>query len=233
MNKRYNELLKDGRWQMKRIKILERDHFRCVRCGKSAEEGTQLHVHHKFYDGRAPWEYEDKDLITLCEDCHNRIHGKSDDIKPGDLMQYEHSDATNTGFVIYANKEKDLVCTLTYDDLSGTDDIWLEYWKWDIFLKETEKVSPEDVLGDELFEVWLVNVYLRARWTPIHWDLTTACAVGRNGKGGRFLHDAARVIARSQALIEFRKRISLSGRKKALLDKGGRALYVYTVVHDR
>ena len=85
MNKRYNELLKDGRWQMKRIKILERDHFRCVRCGKSAEEGTQLHVHHKFYDGRAPWEYEDKDLITLCEDCHNRIHGKSDDIKPGGL----------------------------------------------------------------------------------------------------------------------------------------------------
>jgi len=98
MNKRYNELLKDGRWQMKRIKILERDHFRCVRCGRSAEEGTQLHVHHKFYDGRAPWEYEDKDLITLCEDCHNRIHGKSDDIKPGDLMQYEHSDATNMGF---------------------------------------------------------------------------------------------------------------------------------------
>lgn len=85
MNKRYNELLKDGRWQMKRIKILERDHFMCARCGKSAEEGTQLHVHHKFYDGRAPWEYEDKDLITLCEDCHNRIHGKSDDVKPGDL----------------------------------------------------------------------------------------------------------------------------------------------------
>ena len=45
MNKRYNELLKDGRWQMKRIKILERDHFRCVRCGKSAEEGDACEIY--------------------------------------------------------------------------------------------------------------------------------------------------------------------------------------------
>ena len=34
-----------------------------------------LNVHHKFYiKGLAPWEYEDDALITLCEDCHKKIH---------------------------------------------------------------------------------------------------------------------------------------------------------------
>lgn len=219
MNKRYNELLKDGRWQMKRIKILERDHFMCARCGRSAEEGTQLHVHHKFYDGRAPWGYEDKDLITLCEDCHNRIHGKSDDIKPGDLIQYDHSDSTNTGFVYYANKEKDLVCTLTYDNLCSTESIWLEYWKWDIFLKRTEKASQEDVLRYELFEDWLVNVYFNIHHAERKYSL--------------ILNDVVWIIERNPVLSGIIDGLSFSDREKVILDKGEERLSVYTVEHYR
>ena len=34
-----------------------------------------LNVHHKYYiKGKAPWEYEDDALITLCEDCHKKAH---------------------------------------------------------------------------------------------------------------------------------------------------------------
>lgn len=64
----YIEKLKDPRWQKKRLKILERDGFKCVMCGCETET---LHVHHKFYlKNKDPWDYDDKYLTTLCEACH-------------------------------------------------------------------------------------------------------------------------------------------------------------------
>jgi hypothetical protein len=67
----YFELLKDPRWQKRRLEILERDGWNCVDCG----DGTKtLHVHHRYYEWRLkPWEYEDDALTTLCEPCHERI----------------------------------------------------------------------------------------------------------------------------------------------------------------
>lgn len=64
----YFELLKDPRWQKKRLKIMERDNFECVECGDA--EST-LNVHHGAYlKGKKPWEYPDEMLRTLCESCH-------------------------------------------------------------------------------------------------------------------------------------------------------------------
>ena len=66
---KYSELLRDPKWQKKRLKILERDKFQCRAC--EATEET-LHVHHIIYDYKLkPWEYLDCDLITLCEYCHS------------------------------------------------------------------------------------------------------------------------------------------------------------------
>lgn len=64
----YSELLKDPRWQKKRLKILERDKWTCQVC----EEKTKtLHVHHLRYNKNPnPWEIDDNFLITLCVDCH-------------------------------------------------------------------------------------------------------------------------------------------------------------------
>lgn len=66
--KTYSEKLTDPRWQQKRLRIFERDGFACRNCG----DGTStLNVHHIVYlSGRDPWEYEDKALLTLCEQCH-------------------------------------------------------------------------------------------------------------------------------------------------------------------
>lgn len=68
-------LFKHPEWQKKRLKILERDEFTCVRCGDDQET---LHVHHTFYwdkeDEVCPWEYSDASLITLCDYCHDIEH---------------------------------------------------------------------------------------------------------------------------------------------------------------
>jgi hypothetical protein len=66
----YSEKPKDPRWQRKRLEIMERDGFKCIKC--KAENQT-LHVHHVAYlRGKAPWEHPDSGMITLCVKCHDR-----------------------------------------------------------------------------------------------------------------------------------------------------------------
>ncbi len=51
--------------------VLKRDDYTCQCCGKH-KEGTKLHVHHiesRKTGGNAPG-----NLITLCEDCHKKLH---------------------------------------------------------------------------------------------------------------------------------------------------------------
>jgi hypothetical protein len=63
----YKEKLLNPKWQKKRLEILSRDNFRCTFCGDSEKT---LHVHHLHYNGKDPWEIENKLLITLCDVCH-------------------------------------------------------------------------------------------------------------------------------------------------------------------
>lgn len=71
----YARQLLDPRWQKKRLDILSRDRFTCVKCGDKART---LHVHHKYYvTGRMPWQYPDVSLESLCEKCHQ--HGSNPD----------------------------------------------------------------------------------------------------------------------------------------------------------
>ncbi len=62
----YTNKLRSPEWQKKRLKILQRDNWACCKC---ADRTTTLNVHHLKYSGD-PWETEESDLITLCEDCH-------------------------------------------------------------------------------------------------------------------------------------------------------------------
>jgi len=64
----YNSQYLDPRWQKKRLKILERDDWRCQICGN---DEITLHVHHRLYiQNKSIWDYPDHLLITLCESCH-------------------------------------------------------------------------------------------------------------------------------------------------------------------
>ena len=67
----YGELLRDPRWQRRKAEILQRDNFTCQLCTDTLSE---LQIHHKkYYTGKKPWEYDDKDLITLCIHCHQKV----------------------------------------------------------------------------------------------------------------------------------------------------------------
>lgn len=80
----YAEKLRDIRWFEFREAFVKRQplsadyrHF-CCDCG--VEDGTdgpesKLNVHHRHYiDGKEPWEYEDQDLLLICDKCHGYIH---------------------------------------------------------------------------------------------------------------------------------------------------------------
>jgi hypothetical protein len=75
----YGALLFDKRWKEKRNVILIRDNNKCVICGNDED----LQIHHRQYQFvtalkqfKAPWEYSDRMLITLCNTCHQRGHSK-------------------------------------------------------------------------------------------------------------------------------------------------------------
>lgn len=64
--KTYSDLLKDPRWQKKRLEVFNRDNFTCLMCGSGEET---LHVHHERYC-KNPWDVSSKYLQTLCFRCH-------------------------------------------------------------------------------------------------------------------------------------------------------------------
>lgn len=65
----YKEKLKHPKWQKTRLKIFERDNWRCQMC---KSQDNILHVHHRNYFScyKNPWDYPDYLLVTLCELCH-------------------------------------------------------------------------------------------------------------------------------------------------------------------
>ena len=100
----YEDKLTDPRWQELRLSIIERDQrCQCCgmnhepadesewdefrwhtreQCIDDIEEyeypkgkKLTLQVHHKkYFNNLEPWEYDHKYLVTLCKDCHKRIH---------------------------------------------------------------------------------------------------------------------------------------------------------------
>lgn len=126
----YKEQLKDGRWQLKRSIIMERDKFTCRVCGSKAKEGHTLNVHHiKYIKNRMPWEYKDEELVTLCEKCHHAHHTQSNisifDIKIGTKIHFDHSDYTDYGIIYYLDLEKMEGRIACIDDGSDYSMLWL------------------------------------------------------------------------------------------------------------
>jgi glutaredoxin len=76
----YSDLLKDPRWQKKRLEILNRDEFMCVLC---SNEKSTLHVHHVGYaESGKPWDVNNELLQTLCEECHKEEEEYLKETKP-------------------------------------------------------------------------------------------------------------------------------------------------------
>jgi hypothetical protein len=76
----YADLLKDPRWQRLRLEVMDRAGFKCELCGNGKLE---LNIHHKRYRaGAKPWEYELPELLCICLDCHQKLHGITPEAAP-------------------------------------------------------------------------------------------------------------------------------------------------------
>lgn len=75
----YYELLRDPRWQKKRLEVMQRAEFSCENCGDST---TTINVHHKYYTkGAMPWDYPNEALACFCEPCHESWHSDLETVK--------------------------------------------------------------------------------------------------------------------------------------------------------
>lgn len=67
----YKKQLEHPLWTRKRHVILERDQHKCCLCGSE----FNLQVHHTQYrKGNKAWEYPNSTLVTLCKECHQKVH---------------------------------------------------------------------------------------------------------------------------------------------------------------
>lgn len=65
----YAEKLQDPLWQEKRKEIIYLAECACESCNR---KDRPLQVHHKYYDGREPWDYLWTELVCLCDECHKQ-----------------------------------------------------------------------------------------------------------------------------------------------------------------
>jgi 5-methylcytosine-specific restriction endonuclease McrA len=69
-------------WIDLKKRILQRDKYTCTICKKKYIE---LHVHHMIYPkGKFIWEIDEKFLIIVCKECHEKIHDKKLNVSPLD-----------------------------------------------------------------------------------------------------------------------------------------------------
>jgi 5-methylcytosine-specific restriction endonuclease McrA len=61
--------LESGEYEALRLQVLRRDNWRCQFCGSM----QNLDVHHQLFRSRSGADAE-KNLITLCQTCHDAVH---------------------------------------------------------------------------------------------------------------------------------------------------------------
>jgi 5-methylcytosine-specific restriction endonuclease McrA len=62
-------------WKKFRNDVFKRDNYTCTKCGDKVR--TQ-HAHHiRYAKGKYVWEVPMEWVITVCDECHSRIHCKN------------------------------------------------------------------------------------------------------------------------------------------------------------
>lgn len=74
----YDEYLKSKHWQSFRLKAILHYGKKCLMCG--TKEVPYFHVHHLTYENKGREKL--KDVVVLCEICHNEVHRTGFVIKP-------------------------------------------------------------------------------------------------------------------------------------------------------
>ena len=77
ISEEYSDYLRSPEWQKLRSKRLEIDGYKCQRCGRPFD----LQVHHLFYPSELGTEDPYRDLITLCDVCHELVEHQKQEFR--------------------------------------------------------------------------------------------------------------------------------------------------------
>lgn len=78
----YEALLKSDYWKGYSYSLIKERNFTCEDCGRRfVNERNKLQVHHLVYRDTNPWSYKPEEVIVLCEDCHKRRHGITQELE--------------------------------------------------------------------------------------------------------------------------------------------------------
>lgn len=78
--KNNNPFYKTKRWRNKREVILKRDEYMCRECKRYGKTTAANTVHHVFpYETHPEYKYNNNNLISVCNQCHNKYHNRFDD----------------------------------------------------------------------------------------------------------------------------------------------------------
>jgi len=132
-NSKYSAALKMPQWQRMRLRVFERDKFRCRMCNTDSSE---LHAHHIHYDGPLPHQTPIGRIVTLCQRCHESVH----DGKAPDLLS-EFTYIFNTGLAVNCNTKGYQVDLMLLEvsalrpsrgnySWSAFDNDWVAWWGW-------------------------------------------------------------------------------------------------------
>lgn len=170
MQLNYKEQLADSRWLKKKADILLRDNYTCQKCGAQ----SHLNVHHMYYEkGKMAWEYPNKDLITLCHNCHEDLHRKQNTetlngINRGDWYCGCYGEF-NTYAIIY-----DIDYTSKTISLFGSNEgSWGSAWIYKVRHKDfLKKWKPIDIFEQEVNDdVFAYSEYFLGGFTNAYNEL--------------------------------------------------------------
>lgn len=71
---------KDTKWKNTRARVLRRDQYLCRQCKRYGKDTQATLVHHVIPVENEPELYLDnKNLLSLCNECHNKMHDRVTD----------------------------------------------------------------------------------------------------------------------------------------------------------
>ena len=174
----YMDYLRSEKWQKLRSERLKIDGYKCQRCGRPFD----LQVHHLFYPPELGTEDPYRDLITLCDICHELIEQQKADYKN---LRYKQ-DAKKTEWRLRRERELELIRYairhLAENDLSNVGVGTRDYCRIDVIIEDFGPIFTDEDL--QIGYISRVQGYFRNRryeiilekleqgWTP--WQIRSA-----------------------------------------------------------
>lgn len=166
----YMEQLKTPMWRERKSEILKRDNYSCRICGAY---NCEINVHHVNYiPYRMAWEYPNEMLVSLCKNCHNKLHDKMNSkelygFKIGDLYSYEHTEYDNYGVIYDIDFFNEIIYFASIDNGGSYDTLYLEEFSINKF-KNFNKIYYDDMYFNKLLAENINNVIQDSKGTILN-----------------------------------------------------------------